>query len=60
MESRDWSKAPHLQKDMEKGLLCYCCGVCFTKEHGCPVLCEECYAEEQPTTQMKRAYYPEA
>ncbi len=40
---------------MINGKQCSHCGMCFEKEHGCPVLCQDCYENE---TEEERAGLP--
>ena len=46
-----------LADDMTNGYSCSWCGVYFEKEHGYPVLCEDCFrdAEKEELTGLSKA-----
>lgn len=35
-----------ISEDMKKGLCCEWCGIYFEKEHGYPVLCNNCFDDD--------------
>ena len=35
-----------IAEDILDGSQCSHCGVCFVEEHGSPVLCDDCFAEQ--------------
>lgn len=46
-----------IAEGMIEGFQCSHCGICFEREHGYPVLCNDCYDNETPE---ERAGLPKA
>ena len=45
--------------DIIDGFQCSHCGICFEEEHGHPVLCEDCHAEDGTRPDIPKATHPE-
>lgn len=47
-------------EDMINGYTCSHCGIYFDKEHGFPVLCEDCHEEDEGLSTIPKATIKEA